>query len=115
MKAAFEQLKLDVAYPRERLNHWQRYCEEIGEPRRGLNQRTLAARLCHRLTQERAWEKCVKEGLSHQTLEKHLKLGSPFLRKMVLHDLWLSHRVGEDTWVFFGKVFLFGEIRPATW
>ena len=62
------------AYPRERLNHWQRYCEEIGEPCRGLNQRMLAARLCYRLTQEGAWEKCVKEGLSRQTLEEHLKL-----------------------------------------
>ena len=59
MKAAFKQLKLDVAYRRERLNHWKQYCEEIGEPCRGLNQRMLAAKLCYRLTQEGAWEKCV--------------------------------------------------------
>ena len=42
-----------------------------------------------------AWEAAVAAGLSHDALEQHFRARNPFLRKLVLHDLYVSHRCGE--------------------
>ncbi|CAE7601338.1 unnamed protein product [Symbiodinium necroappetens] len=67
-KAAFARLKLDNAYPLARLSQWK----------------------------ARAWEKAANAGLSDAVLETQLKLYSPFIRKLALHDLWLPHRCGQE-------------------
>ena len=37
----------------------------------------------------------MQEGLTDASLEKHCALYVPFLRKLVLHDVWLAHRRGQ--------------------
>ena len=55
----------------------------------------MCAMLFLELTEARAWEKAANAGLSDAVLETQLKLYSPFIRKLALHDLWLPHRCGQ--------------------
>ena len=66
-----------------------------GLPIKGCDQRAWRAEMFHELVQEREWEKVVQEGQTHASLEKHCALCVPFMRKLVLHDVWLAHRHGE--------------------
>ena len=102
VRAAFKKLTLSNACPLERLVQWQAFAKKHKLVLKGCDQRMWTANLFHKLTQSGAWEKAARAGLSHETLEKHLELHSRFLRKLVLHDVWLSHRRGEVTWLLKG-------------
>ena len=67
-------------------------------PIKGFDQRAWCAELFHELVQERAWEKAVRlcrKGCRMHPLQKHCALYVPFLRRLVLHDVWLAHRHGQ--------------------
>ena len=36
-----------------------------------------------------------------------LEVHSPFLRKLILHDIWLSHGKGQESWPDFRSLFSF--------
>jgi len=95
MKCLFQGLRLDVAIPQARMAQWSRHrCKCLGLCG-GFNLRNEAAKLFHNLSKTNAWEKCVRAGLSHESLETHVHVHSPFLRKLILNDLQLSHGLGE--------------------
>ena len=83
MKAALSKLTLDNFHPRILLEQRAAFAKVRGLALKGCDVVCrLAARAC--------WEKAVDEGLSHESL-----LYAPFLWKLVLHDVWFSHRRGQ--------------------
>ena len=77
------------------ISNGSRNCRRRGLQVAGHDQRKLAATLFHELTSTGAWQRCVDEGLTHASLEKTLRVHVEFLRKVLLHDLWVSHRIGD--------------------
>ena len=96
-QAAFRKLYLSNACPRMRLNQWKNYRRHMGQSTEGFDQRLTAAQAFHRLSQARAWTNAARKKIDHKVLEEDLHVYDPFLRKLVLHDIWLSHGRGEDS------------------
>ena len=93
----FKKAQLDNAVPRMRLQQWSAYCHQHKLRFSGQNMQSLAAEAFGRLTKAGAWEKAARAGVNNDTLKRILDVHNPFLRKLVLHDMWLSHRVGEES------------------
>ena len=95
VQASLRDVYMDSAMPLYRNQQWQQECRRRGLQVAGHDQRKLAATLFHELTSTGAWQRCVDEGLTHASLEKTLRVHVEFLRKVLLHDLWVSHRIGD--------------------
>ena len=95
VRKAIGALTFDVACPRARLQQWQAHHRTCKGGRGKFSMKAEAADLFHDLTVAGAWEKCIAAGLTHESLEQILHVHSPFLRKLVLHDVYLSHRKGQ--------------------
>ena len=57
--------------------------------------RAKLAETIHALTRNNAWEQATSKQLSHETLRDILMVRNPFLRKLILHDVFVSHKCGE--------------------
>ena len=59
------------------------------------NMKNEIAKTFHRLTRDKCWQQIEDLGVSHKTLDTVFVVHNAFLRKLILHDLYVSHRVGE--------------------
>ena len=106
-KAIFQKARLDSSIPRMRVQQWQAYCVRKKMEFRGKKLLALRAPAFAKLTWDGAWEKAAKAGITDATLREILEVHSPFLRKLILHDIWLSHGKGQESWPDFRSLFFF--------
>ena len=107
-----------------RLQQWSTYCHVNHIAFGDQNLKQLAAKVFGKLTKEGAWDKAVKEGITDETLKKTLQVHNAFLRKLILHDVWLSHGKGQEPqrlWQVFdycalakGKVMFLKRLGPPS-
>ena len=63
----------------------------------------VAATAFGKLTRDGAWEKAARSGVTDGSLKKTLEVRNPFLRKFLLHDVWLSQEP-RPCWRSFGML-----------
>ena len=106
-KAIFQKARLDSSIPRMRLQQWQVYCVRKKMEFKGKKLLALAVHAFAKLIRDGAWEKAAKAGITDEILSVILEVHSPFLRKLTLHDIWLSHGKGQESWPDFRSLFFF--------
>ena len=88
---SFQSLTFDVACPQARMQQWSVWSAD--KTKYSMKRRIATA--FWELTKKGKWHEAAAGAASHETFERILGVRNGFLRKLMLHDLYVTHRWGE--------------------